>query len=139
LKPIPTTSFDMLPLPIMVVELNEEALNHTIVYLNQSFINIIGWDLADIPDKNHWWQKAYPDPHYQKVVESLWELSMESIDAEKDSFVTVTVNIQTKRHGVKRFKVYTELKSALMDGYYVVAFEEINESLARKLTNKAIS
>jgi hypothetical protein len=31
------------------------------------------------------------------------------------------------------------LKSALMDGYYVVAFEEINESLARKLTNKAIS
>lgn len=110
----------------MVVELNKEALNHTIVYLNQEFINIIGWDLTDIPDKNHWWQKAYPDPHYQKVVESLWELSMESIDAEKDSFVTVTVNIQTKGHGVKRFKVYTELKSALMDGYYVVAFEEIN-------------
>ncbi|MBA6352590.1 MULTISPECIES: PAS domain-containing protein [unclassified Colwellia] len=125
-KPIPTTSFDLLPLPIMVVELNKEALNHTIVYLNQSFTNIIGWDLTDIPDKNHWWQKAYPDPHYQKVVESLWELSMESIDAEKDSFVTVTVNIQTKAHGVKRFKVYTELKSALMDGYYVVAFEEIN-------------
>ena len=125
-KPIPTTSFDLLPLPIMVVELNKEALNHTIVYLNQEFINIVGWDLTDIPDKNHWWQKAYPDPHYQKVVESLWELSMESIDAEKDSFVTVTVNIQTKAHGVKRFKVYTELKSALMDGYYVVAFEEIN-------------
>ncbi|MBA6336352.1 hypothetical protein H4J57_03960 [Colwellia sp. BRX8-7] len=125
-KPIPTTSFDLLPLPIMVVELNKEALNHTIVYLNQEFINIVGWDLTDIPDKNHWWQKAYPDPHYQKVVESLWELSMESIDAEKDSFVTVTVNIQTKAHGVKRFKVYTELKSALTDGYYVVAFEEIN-------------
>jgi PAS domain-containing protein len=125
-KPIPTTSFDLLPLPIMVVELNKEALNHTIVYLNQEFINIVGWDLTDIPDKNHWWQKAYPDPHYQKVVESLWELSMESIDNEKDSFVTVTVNIQTKAHGVKRFKVYTELKSALTDGYYVVAFEEIN-------------
>jgi PAS domain-containing protein len=125
-KPIPTTSFDLLPLPIMVVELNKEALNHTIIYLNQEFINIVGWDLTDIPDKNHWWQKAYPDPHYQKVVESLWELSMESIDAEKDSFVTVTVNIQTKAHGVKRFKVYTELKSALTDGYYVVAFEEIN-------------
>ncbi|MBA6348365.1 MULTISPECIES: hypothetical protein [unclassified Colwellia] len=125
-KQIPTTSFDLLPLPIMVVELNKEALNHTIVYLNQEFINIVGWDLTDIPDKNHWWQKAYPDPHYQKVVESLWELSMESIDAEKDSFVAVTVNIQTKSHGVKRFKVYTELKSALMDGYYVVAFEEIN-------------
>jgi hypothetical protein len=52
-KPIPTTSFDLLPLPIMVVEHNEEALNHTVVYLNQEFINIIGWDLANIPDKNH--------------------------------------------------------------------------------------
>lgn len=29
---------------------------------------------------------------------------------------------------MKRFKVYTELKSALMDGYYVVAFEKNNES-----------
>lgn len=116
----------MLPLPIIVVELKEKALNHALVYLNQRFTNIIGWDLTDIPDKNHWWQKAYPDRQYQKVVESLWELSMESIDAEKDSFVMVTVNIQTKSHGVKRFKVYTELKSALMDDYYVVAFEEIN-------------
>lgn len=29
---------------------------------------------------------------------------------------------------MKRFKVYSELKSALMEGYYVVAFEEVNES-----------
>jgi len=117
----------MLPLPIIVVELNEETLNHTLVYLNNTFTNVIGWSLTEIPDKDHWWQKAYPDPHYQKVVESLWELSMESLDANNDSFVIVTVNIMTKYNGEKRFKVYTELKSALMDGYYVVAFEEINE------------
>ena len=124
-KSIPTKLFDMLPLPILVVELNEDNLNHSLIYLNNSFANIIGWSLAEIPDKDHWWQKAYPDPNYQKVVESLWELGMESIDSKNDKFVTVTVNIMTKSNGVKRFKVHTELKSALVDGYYVVTFEEV--------------
>lgn len=127
-RSIPTEFFDMLPLPVVVVKHNEETLNHAIVYLNSSFESIIGWNLTEIPDKDHWWQKAYPDPHYQKVVESLWEVNMESSDSDKNSFVIITVNIVTKHNGVKRFKVYTELKSALMDGYYVVAFEEINES-----------
>ena len=127
-KPIPTKFFDMLPLPIIVVKLNEESLNDSIVYLNNSFNNIIGWSLKEIPDKDHWWQKAYPDPHYQKVVESLWEVSMETIDSNNNSFVIITVNVMTKHNGVKRFKVYTELESALMEGYYIVAFEETKES-----------
>jgi len=115
----------MLPLPIVVVEHNKETLNHPIVYLNSSFKNIIGWNLEEIPDKDHWWQIAYPDPHYQKVVERLWELSMESMDSGNDSFVNITVNIQTKHNEVKRFNVYTELKSSLMEGYYVVAFDPV--------------
>ena len=124
---IPTQYFDMLPMPIALVKLDEGTLNHTIAYLNNSFDNIIGWSLKEIPDKDHWWQKAYPDPHYQTVVESLWEMSMESTDSDNNSFVTMKVNIMTKHNGVKRFNVYTELQSKLMDGYYVVAFEEINE------------
>ena len=124
-KSIPTKFFDMLPLPIAVLKINEESLNQKIVYLNTSFKDTIGWTLEEIPDKEHWWQKAYPDPHYQKIVESLWEMSMETIDLDSNSFVIVTVNITTKHDGVKRFKVCTELNSALMEGYYVVAFEEV--------------
>lgn len=70
-------------------------------------------------------EKAYPDPTYQKIIESQWELIMETIDSNNDSFVTMAVNIMTKCNGVKRFKVNTELKSALVDGYYVVTFEEV--------------
>jgi hypothetical protein len=107
----------MLPLPIVVVEFSEETLNHNLVYVNNSFDNIIGWNLEDIPDKEHWWKTAYPDPQYQKVVERLWEVSMESSESSNENFVLITVNIMTKHNGVKRFKVYTELKSALLDGY----------------------
>jgi PAS domain-containing protein len=117
----------MLAQPILVVDITKESLNHTIIYSNNAFINNIGWSLDEIPDKNHWWDKAYPDPQYQKVVESLWELSMESVDPKRDSFVTLEVNIMTKHNGVKRFKVLTELESSLADGYYVVKFEEIKK------------
>ncbi|MFT6123254.1 MAG: hypothetical protein ACJASG_001785 [Oleiphilaceae bacterium] len=125
--PIPTQFFDMLPLPILVVKIINETLNHSLVYLNTSFSEVIGWDLDDIPDKEHWWKTAYPDPQYQQVVERLWEMSMETKNSQNDNFVLLTVNIMTKHHGVKRFKVYTELESALLDGYYVVAFEEVSD------------
>ena len=128
LESIPTKYFEMLPLPTAVLKHSEDTLNHSIIYVNNSFETIIGWSLQDVPDKEHWWKKAYPDPQYQKVVESLWELSMESSESTDNSFVVVTVNIMTKHNGVKRFKVYTEVESTLLDGYYVVTFEETNES-----------
>ncbi|MFT6909956.1 MAG: PAS domain-containing protein [Oleiphilaceae bacterium] len=124
---IPTKFLDMLPLPILVVEKTEQSLNHPVVYLNLNFSKIIGWNLDEIPDKEHWWRTAYPDPQYQKVVERLWEISIESKNLDNDNLVLMTVNIMTKNNGIKRFKVYTEMESALLDGYYVVAFEEIIE------------
>ena len=127
-KPIPTKFFDMLPLPIVVVKIIEDTLNHPLEYLNASFSESIGWSLEEIPDKEHWWQTAYPDPQYQKVVERLWEMSIESEGSNNDGFIFMTVNIMTKHNGTKRFNVYTELQSALLDGHYVVAFEEISES-----------
>ena len=124
---IPTEFLDNLPIPVLVVELLDDNLNHNIIYSNYAFTKIIGWNLKEIPDKAHWWQRAYPDPKYQKVVESLWELGMESAESDHSNFVAVTVNIATKYLGVKRFKVVTELESALVDGYYVVTFEEVSE------------
>lgn len=128
-NPIPTKFFDMLPLPIVVVKNIAGTLNQPLVYVNPSFSKIIGWNLQEIPDKEHWWLTAYPDPQYQKVVEQLWEMGMESCGHGEDNFVLVTVNIMTKHNGVKRFKVYTEVQSALLEGYYVVAFEEVSESI----------
>ncbi|WP_339724439.1 hypothetical protein [uncultured Paraglaciecola sp.] len=128
-KTIPTKFFDMLPLPIVVVKLVEETLNHPFVYLNASFSEIIGWNLEDIPDKESWWVTAYPDPQYQEVVTRIWEISMESKGTDEDNFVTMNANVMTKHNGTKRFKIYTELKSALLEGYYVVAFEETSEPI----------
>lgn len=126
---IPTQFFDMLPLPIVVVKVEEGTLNHPFVYLNSCFTQIIGWSLEEIPDKEHWWATVYPEPQYQEVVKRNWEISVESTAINNDSFVIMTTNITTKHNGIKRFKVYTEITSALLEGHYVVAFEEISESI----------
>lgn len=115
----------MLPLPVVIVKHNEHSLNHSFVYLNRRFNDIIGWTLEDIPDKEHWWRTVYPEPDYQKVVESQWELGMESLNENKESFVLMTVNIMTKHNGRIRFNVYTEYKSFLVHGYYAVVFETV--------------
>ena len=126
-KQIPTKFFDILPIPIIVLELKTHTLNHPIIYLNTNFNKIIGWSLDDIPDKDHWWKKAYPEPNYQKTAEDLWELYMESVSINDESFAIMTANIMTKHCGMKRFKIYTELKNAFIDGYYAVAFKEVDE------------
>lgn len=112
-----------LPLPLLVVKEQVDDLNHPIVYINNCFKNVIGWDLNEIHDKNSWWLKAYPDPSYQNVVVRQWELAVESANQQNDSTVTMEVNIQTKFNEEQRFKVYSELKCSLIDGHYVVIFE----------------
>ena len=124
LQPTFTKRFDDLAKPIIIVEHSSDTLNHNLVYINNRFKEVIGGSLDEIPDKEHWWKTAYPDPKYQKVVESLWELEVESTDLDSDNFVTITVNIMTKHNGLRRFEVKTELKSSFMDGYYAVSFEE---------------
>lgn len=115
----------MLPLPIILVKHIDDSLNHPSVFINESFKKIIGWDLAEICDKDHWWKKAYPNKEYQKVVERQWELEVETAKEKSEGFVLTTVNVMTKYKGQMRFKVYTELDSMLMEGFYIVAFEKV--------------
>ncbi|MFT4939315.1 MAG: hypothetical protein ACI88A_002355 [Paraglaciecola sp.] len=113
----------LLPLPLVVVKEVKDDLNHPLVYINNRFKEIIGWELNEIPDKNTWWLKAYPDPSYQKVVVRQWELAVEVANHDGVSIVMMEVNIQTKTNGEQRFKVYSERKSSFIDGHYVVIFE----------------
>lgn len=127
-KPIPKTFLNMIPIPIILVKHDSTTLNHPVYFLNDAFLAIIGWTMADIPDKFCWWHKAYPDPKYQKVVERQWELEMETANEKNEKFILMTVNIRTKFQGTQRFKVYTEIDSQLLDGYYLVAFEPVSNT-----------
>jgi PAS domain S-box-containing protein/putative nucleotidyltransferase with HDIG domain len=42
-------------------------------YFNPRFTEIFGYTTEDIPDKDTWFEKAYPDAAYRKNIRSLWE------------------------------------------------------------------
>jgi len=122
---LPVSFLNMLPLPLVIVKHCDDTLNFPIVFANDRFKEVIGWELSEIPDKDAWWQKAYPSSSYQKVVQNQWELIMESVDPHSESSVVMTVNIRTKHKGTKRFNVYSEISFGLLPGHYAVAFEEV--------------
>lgn len=47
--------------------------DRTFEYFNPKFTEIFGYNLQDLPDKESWFKKAYPDPDYRKQVISIWE------------------------------------------------------------------
>ena len=42
-------------------------------YVNPKFIEIFGYTLEDIPRREHWLEKAYPDPEYRQKVLACWK------------------------------------------------------------------
>ncbi|XOV79359.1 MAG: hypothetical protein ACFHVJ_20990 [Aestuariibacter sp.] len=115
--------------PMLVVKPTDDSLNHSLVYLNIAFAEQLGWELQDIPDKNTWWLKAYPEPDYRHAVEQHWELLFQDAVESGDSNITLEVNIMTKHRGLRRFKVTAEIESRILMEHYVVLFSPIETNV----------
>lgn len=117
--------------PMLIVKHTEDSLNHSLVFLNVAFISQLGWELPDIPDKNSWWRKAYPEADYRQAVELHWELLFQDAAESGDSTITLEVNIMTKHRGLRRFKVTAEIESRILSEHYVVLFTPFETNLLK--------
>lgn len=124
----PKPFFDMLPTPVLVAHLSSEQLNHKIKFINQAFSTILGWSLEEIPDKQSWWHKAYPEEEYRSAIARQWELEVESAREAGNLNVKMNANITTKHQGLRRFMIHTQLDCSLIDNHYVVVFEPLSYS-----------
>jgi len=65
------------------IPLANMTLEGVITEVNDTFVKILGYSLEDIPDLDHWFLHAYPDPEYRKQVSSSWEAAYrQAIDSE---------------------------------------------------------
>jgi len=122
---IPEKYLNSLSLPTLVVKNDSQCLNHKIIFINEPFIEEIGYSIEDIPDKNTWWVTAYPDSEYQLVAERLWELSVESYDESQGSSIIVDAKIQTKHNGVVKYRIMSEATEHFIEGHYLVQFQKL--------------
>lgn len=64
---------DFLPYPFIIAE--DFGDTHLNTYLNEKFLQEIGYTLDEIPTIDNWYAKAYPDENYRNQVISSWNQS----------------------------------------------------------------
>lgn len=116
---------NFLPYPFLVSELRGSKRQN--VFVNQKFLDEIGYTCEDIPTNEEWFEMAYPDPIYREEVKEQWTSRAVQAQKLKEDSVFLRALIHTKRKGDRWY----EVKSSLSGSFYLVAFIDIHDVLAR--------
>lgn len=94
----------------------------TYLYVNPTFTKLFGYDLKDIPDRDTWFKKAYPDDKYRKMAHDAWHYELERFGSGETTPQTLTV---TCKDGTKK-KV--EIKPVILPNrQFIMAFTDVTE------------
>jgi len=114
---------DFLPYPFIIAEdFGDEHLN---TYLNEKFLEEIGYTLEEIPTIQSWYEHAYPDKEYRDNVIRNWD------QEEKQAFDHGLVSVKRKslvtcKNGSKR---WYEIKASVISKIHVIAFVDIDKEI----------
>jgi PAS domain S-box-containing protein len=61
------------PIAMLMMDRDQRVL-----YGNATFTRLFGYEIAEIPDVEAWWPRAYPDPVYREQVRSAWNRRLEA-------------------------------------------------------------
>ena len=114
---------DSLLIPIAI---NDK--NHNITFLNRKFIEIFGYTTEDIPNLSLWWQKAYPDLEYRKLVSETWQSRVGEAKKTNKDFSPMEVNIKTKDGKTKRVIVSANFLNNHAGNFHLVILNDITEN-----------
>ena len=107
------------PLPVALA-----APSGRIEFLSQRFVQDFGYDLADIPDLEHWWSLAHPDPTYREEVRRQWAAALERA-ADHDGIIRPQQTFDiTRRDGSVRTM---EIQGTLLGKRLLVIFNDLTE------------
>ena len=72
--------------PIATLVVTADPIFH-VLHMNKQFEELFGWTMEDIPDVEHWWPKAYPNPQYRKRIQAEWQARVDTATIEKKSHI----------------------------------------------------
>ena len=111
----------------------------TFEYFNPMFTELFGYTIEDIPDKQTWFEKAYPDEDYRNLVISTWQKDfIRHYGAGETVRETFTVRCKDGKDKIISFR-----NVALKDGKQCLTYEDITaqaevEKALRRQTEKAV-
>ncbi len=112
------TLFENTPVGLSVMQ-----PNRSFVYFNTRFTEMVGYTLADLPDKDTWFKKAYPDPGYRRQVMDLWK---GDFPENKSGFIRGEriLKVRTKDG---RTKVIHFRTAVMANGEHLTSYEDITD------------
>jgi PAS domain S-box-containing protein len=80
---------DASPVPI---GLHDEQKHTTL--LNSAFVQTFGYTQAEIPTRDLWWAKAFPDSNYRQSVANAWQSEIERMQQSGTAFSPMEVTLR---------------------------------------------
>jgi PAS domain S-box-containing protein len=95
--------------------------DRTFEYFNPLFTELFGYTKEDLPDKDTWFKKAYPDEEYRKKVASTWKRDIaEDVNGGERGLRVFTVRCKDGQDKIISFKIVY-----LNDGKQYLTYRDI--------------
>lgn len=107
--------------------------------INQSFIDMFGYILTDIPNIDAWWTLAFPDNKYRQWICDTWTKHLEESKKESNKFIPVRMIIKCKNGQNKIIIAFatTTMDEQINTGHLVTFNDITSEALSfNKLVRK---
>lgn len=127
---------DTLPNPVTLNELayDEHGVAYDkIIYVNKNFIKTIGYTTEDIPDDRTWFNKAYPDVHYNQYISMEWFKAVDKAKEKNSDLVGFPAKIHCKDGAERWFSVTTQLSHSISKKYRTIVFVQTQDPSETKL------
>ena len=114
---------DFLPYPFIIAE--DFGDKHLNTYLNEKFLEEIGYTLEEIPTIESWYEHAYPDREYRENVIRVWDLE-ENESQQQDRAFVKKKSLVTCKNGSQR---WYEIKASVINKIHVIAFVDLDKEI----------
>ncbi len=108
-------------------------VDRQVEYVNNRFTQLFGYTLADLPDLDAWYHKAYPDPHYRETVIDPWHRALVAARQTGARPPDIEVNVTCKDGSERRVR----LRASWVGNKRLVHFDDMTAQWQSERRNHA--
>ena len=131
---------DVIPMPVLVSEqVGDRQCDNRPRFVNAAFLEQIGYGLDEIPDIDHWFHLAYPDPSVRETTRSEWFGAVESSLERGRRTAEASALIQQKDGRQRWFLITAQVRCDSLPGMHIVTFKDVHDLKALSDENHYLS
>ncbi|MBI3153375.1 MAG: GAF domain-containing protein, partial [Chloroflexi bacterium] len=122
---------DASPLPMVV----SSGLEEHVEWVNDKFIELFGYTIEDMPDVEHWWPLAYPDPEYREAIKSEWEEKARKAIQDKGQIEPMEAKVTCKDGSIR----FVEFQFSSIGEQHLITFVDFTERKRAEVEIQALA